>query len=462
MKYLVGIILLLVISCKTANNKESVTYFGGQIINPKSNFVLFLKDNNVIDTISLDKNNHFIANYKSLKEGLYTFKHGIEFQYIYLEPSDSILVRLNTWDFDESLVFSGKGSGKNEFLLNLFLRNENEDILMRQYFGLNEKEFSQKIGDLSNQKKLLYLEFENNNNNVSEGFTKLTNAAINYPLYRWKEVYPFYHKKVNQLSKVPEVSDSFYEFRKHVNLNEENLLSFYPYRNYVTNYLYHISYKIKEEDPSKSNITINMLNSIVENVNIEGFRNSLLKNIVVDEFLKRQSTCSINEETLNIFLENCSNKDYKKEVIKLVNDSEYVLNHKPLKDFIIKSYDDRELSITNIIENHKSVIYFWSSNYMDAEHLLKEIKRFELKYPNILFIGVNMQSGLYNLSNSSNIKLIDYQKQFKLPEDSYARNYLTSNYPRTIMVDDQGIVTNGFTHLDSNLFNSELNKLEKN
>ncbi|WP_111708466.1 TlpA family protein disulfide reductase [Lutibacter citreus] len=462
MKYLLGIIsLLLITGCERTSNKESVTYFGGQIVNPKSNFVLFLKDNKVIDTITLDKNNHFLTEYKSLKEGLYTFKHGIEFQYIYFEPSDSILVRLNSWDFDESMVFSGRGSSKNEFLLNLFLRNEHEDKLMRQFFSLNETEFSQKIETLTKQKEALFLDFKNNNENVSEGFTKLTNAAINYPLYRWKEIYPFYHKKLNQLSKISKISDSFYEFRKHINLNEENLLSFYPYRNYVTNYLYHISYKIKEEDSLRDNLTVNMLNLIVQNVNIEEFRNSLLKNIVVDEFLKRQSTCSINKETLNVFLKNCSNEEYKNEVQNLVNDSKYVLNNKPIKDFTIKSYDDRELSVKNIIENHKSVIYFWSSNYMDAEYLLKEIRYFEKRYPNILFIGVNMQSDLYNLSNSTNIGLIDYQKQFKLPENSYARKYLTSNYPRTIMVDEKGIVTNGFTHLDSKKFNSELIKLER-
>ena len=56
--------------------------------------------------------------FKNLKGGLYTFKHGVEFQYIFLQPNDSLLLRLNTWDFDESLVFSGKGAEKNNLLIN--------------------------------------------------------------------------------------------------------------------------------------------------------------------------------------------------------------------------------------------------------------------------------------------------------------------------------------------------------
>ena len=124
MKNLLSILILtLIISCTTTNNKSTI-YFGGEIINPKSKYVVLLKDNNVIDTLTLNNQNRYIEKFKSLKEGLYTFKHGNEFQYIYLEPGDSILLRLNTWDFDESLVFTGKGSSKNEFLINLFLQNE--------------------------------------------------------------------------------------------------------------------------------------------------------------------------------------------------------------------------------------------------------------------------------------------------------------------------------------------------
>ena len=151
MKYFVGLIFVfLTLSCETTDKENNSTYFGGEIINPKSNFVLFLKDNKVVDTILLDKNNRFLKVYNSLKEGLYTFKHGLEFQYIYLEPTDSILIRLNTWDFDESLVFSGKGSNKNEFLINLFLQNEKEEKQMYPYFNLEESDFERKLDSLSN------------------------------------------------------------------------------------------------------------------------------------------------------------------------------------------------------------------------------------------------------------------------------------------------------------------------
>ena len=78
----------------------------------------------VLDSARLDSHNKFSFTLDSLKLGLYTFKHGAEFQYLYLEPKDSLLMYLNTWDFDESLIFSGKGSAKNNFLIKLYLDQE--------------------------------------------------------------------------------------------------------------------------------------------------------------------------------------------------------------------------------------------------------------------------------------------------------------------------------------------------
>ncbi|MDF1518437.1 MAG: hypothetical protein P1P79_10875, partial [Lutibacter sp.] len=256
MKYIFYVILLfLTFGCKKSNEND-IAYFGGQIINPKTNFVLLLKDEKVLDTLLLDENNRFLTEIPSLQEGLYTFKHGTEFQYIYLEPSDSVLVRLNTWDFDQSLVFSGKGSAKNEFLINLYLQNEKEERMMYRNFNLKENDFQAKIDSLSKARFTVYNDFFKNESIVSKGFKKLTNTAIQFPLYRLKEVYPYYHKRIFNLKEFAKVSDEFYNYRHKISLNEEDLVSFYPYQNYVVSYLYNISYQLKEKDDSKNDITV--------------------------------------------------------------------------------------------------------------------------------------------------------------------------------------------------------------
>ena len=85
MKHIIHSFLLIAfISCSPINKKENLTYFGGEIINPKDKFVLLLKDDQIIDTLELNSQNRFIAQYENFSEGLYTFKHGIEFQYVYI------------------------------------------------------------------------------------------------------------------------------------------------------------------------------------------------------------------------------------------------------------------------------------------------------------------------------------------------------------------------------------------
>tara|TARA_R110001583_G_scaffold17310_7_gene70183 strand:+ start:11239 stop:12630 length:1392 start_codon:yes stop_codon:yes gene_type:complete len=463
MKYLISSILtILLFSCNNTKNKNTITYFGGQIINPKSNYVLFLKDDKIIDTLKLDSENRFIKGFKSLNEGLYIFKHGIEFQYVYLEPKDSVLVRLNTWDFDESIVYTGNGSSKNEFLINLFIQNEKEEKAMFKYFSLNEKKFQFKIDSLGLKRDSIYNEFTANELHVSKGFKKLTNAAIHYPLYRLKEAYPYYYKKANKLPKFPKVSEDFYNFRNDVNLNEANLLSFYPYRNYVINYLYNLSYQLRENDSTKTNLTLNILNAIVENIDLEDFRNALLKEIVVEDFLKSETTCTTNTETLAVFLDNCTHEEYINQVKNLVNDSKFVLNNKPLTNFEIESIKGEILNANTIIKNKNTVIYFWSTEYMSFDYLVKRIQYLEKNNPRVMFIGINMNPDFQDIMLKSNLNLLNSNNQYKLTKDSYANQFLTSRYPRTIMINKEGIVTNGFTYLDSPKFSSELIKLELN
>ena len=95
------LVILTLFNCeKDGNNAEdNYAYFGGEIMNPNSDFVVILKSDVVVDTIKLDKRNRFLYKINNLKAGLYTFYHGGEVQMVLLEPKDSLLFRLNTLEF---------------------------------------------------------------------------------------------------------------------------------------------------------------------------------------------------------------------------------------------------------------------------------------------------------------------------------------------------------------------------
>src|SRR5690606_18314100 len=110
------LLLLLVATLFSCKNKEEnvvkTTYIGGQIINPIVDYIIFFKGNDVLDTIKLDANNFFHFSTDKITAGLYTLRHN-ENQVFFIEPGDSLLVHINTIDFDESLAYSGKGGEQN-------------------------------------------------------------------------------------------------------------------------------------------------------------------------------------------------------------------------------------------------------------------------------------------------------------------------------------------------------------
>ena len=121
LKHFIRIIVPIIVFSACQDNdsskKRDYTYIGGEIVNPNVDYVILFSEKGVGDTVKLDRNNRFIYKVKNLKDGIYSFKHNPENQLILLEKGDSLLFRLNTFEFDESLVFSGDGARKNNFLI---------------------------------------------------------------------------------------------------------------------------------------------------------------------------------------------------------------------------------------------------------------------------------------------------------------------------------------------------------
>jgi len=108
-KNLLYLFLFILVGCGEIKKDSPSVFFSGEIVNPTSEHVVLYKGDVVIDSSTLGKNNMFSFKLDSIEDGLYHFNHAPEYQYVYLEKGDSLLLRLNTVDFDESLVFSGTG-----------------------------------------------------------------------------------------------------------------------------------------------------------------------------------------------------------------------------------------------------------------------------------------------------------------------------------------------------------------
>ena len=455
--FLVVLLLITIYSCNQSSTQSSLTYFGGQIINPKVDYVYLFKDGKAIDSTLLNPENKFMLEFDLKEEGLFYFKHGNEFQYLYLQPNDSVLVRLNTWDFDESIVFSGKGAEKNNLLINLFIVNELEDRNFYPFYQFDSKTFSKKIDSTISSKEKLLLKFIKSNQDVSKGFLNLANASISLSSLRKKENYAYGHKMVLNLPTYPVIDKQFYKYRKQINLNDTTLIYFHSYQNYLNSLIYNKASQLKEKDTLNQSFSLIALKIIVEQSDNKTIKDLLLKQTIMESFLS-DSPCKFDKNELEFYNKNSSNEDDKKRIIKLFNDSNSLLDNELFKDFVLIDSQKQLNYINSLIWHRNTVIYFWSPNSMSDEYLVSRINFLENDFPDILFIGINT-----DLSQPSFEKtmILPLKNQFFLPDNSEGKNHISSNFPRAILINRDGVVVNGFTFIASKHFNHQLAELEK-
>jgi hypothetical protein len=221
-------------SCKNSFDGDNyVAYLGGEIENPKCNYVVFMKGEKVMDTFFLDKNNRFFHKFDSLTPGLYSFKHDPEYQYIYFDKNDSLMLRLNTLDFDNSLMFCGRGDEKNNFLMELFIQNNNDRNQMYEVYVKDVDAFQKNIDSTYKKAKSLYLKrkvFINWN----EDFDKIASSSVELNHAYKKEIFPFVHEFRTGKSVKKDLPKDYYKHRKLIDLNDTALVNYSPFVKYVT------------------------------------------------------------------------------------------------------------------------------------------------------------------------------------------------------------------------------------
>ena len=312
-------LFILLITCFTSCKKEFeaddyVAYFGGEVQNPKANYVVFMKDNEVIDTIYLDKNNRFLHKFDSLAPGLYTFKHDPEYQYVYFDKNDSLMVRLNAIDFDNSIVFCGRGDEKNNFLMEMYLKNEEDKATMYTVFDRNVGSFLKNIDSSFAIRKSFYLK-RKAEIGWDASFDSLAKASLDFHHMTKKEIYPYAHQFRTGVNIRKALPSDYYEHRKTVNYESNELINYSPFIKYVSMLLNNMAYEknkgILVENSIENNIEkLNLTQQLIKN---EKTRNVVLNNVAIMYLLEDQNMYN-NTKFIERYLELSTDRALEKEI----------------------------------------------------------------------------------------------------------------------------------------------------
>lgn len=460
----VCILLGIAIGCtSTKKGTNPYAYIGGEIINPKNDaIVIYNTDGELVDSLQLDSNNRFIHKIENLNPGLYLVTHGGEYQTVLLEPNDSIMFRLNTFDFDESLVFTGEGAKKNNYLIKTYLANEKEARKLVKYAKMEPEKFNMFV----EKRRLTRLDEFNNflsKNQETEFFKSIVEANINYNAYADKEIYPFAYFGNNKLIHVKDLPEDFYNYRETIDYNSQHLSHFLSYNRFLFSHIDNLALNSYYEDNayhSKFNrhsmaynrSKLDLIDSIVEN---ETIKNNLLKYKARD-FISHNHTEEEAEELLSHYLSKSTNEEDKASMKDLVKSLKLLRHGNPIPDLGIVNYNNTEHNLSSIITK-PSIIYFWSSNskkqYRNSHYVVSQLKK---KFKNVDFISINVNDNddKYWKDIIDNYKFPTVN-EFKFKDSKKALRTLAVNYlNKAIIVDDKGLIL----HPNVNIFNSDFDK----
>ena len=448
-------------SCSEKFGKKDFTaYFGGEVQNPQNPYILLYKDTKVIDTLKLNDKNRFFKKFDSLAPGLYTFVHEPEYQYVYFEKNDSILVSINSQDFDESIVFSGRGEQKNNFLMEMYLRSQRDWDNLLNVMDYNITKFEKAITDV-HQSNIQYYDDKKAYIKWSDEFDVFAKASLEMPYYSKKEVYPIIHQLRTGNDVVEQLPKNYYDYRKNINFNNVLLSAYAPfvkYLSYMLNNMAVINYHNHFSDADlslKTNINkMNIADTLIDNKKV---KNTIFNNIAFTYLLEDQNMAK-NQKFMEVYRRLSTDKSQKNEITKIGSAIQLLKSNKNLPEVKLRAVDGTIIS-SNTFPKQETVIFFWTDdaqNHMVQAH--KKALDLKKKYPQYNFIAVNLDK------NPEKWQQILAKKKFQDVTELQCVNFNDLKYKwaitkihRTIILDENGNIKNAFT----NLFNNDIEEYLK-
>ena len=444
-----------IISCDdTTRHEHLATTIGGEIVNPKGTNIIILKDDIVIDTIALSKENTFQYTFENPKAGLYSFQHN-EFQMFYLEPGDSLMFRLNTMDFDESLHYSGDCSKENNFLMDLFLQNEKDVKTLASFYMLTPTEFEAKLDSLNKRNEKKYQRFLTKND-PSDTFKKIAESNCKYNHYLKKELYTSVLNKNEERVETSIFPEGFYDYRNDIDMGSSLLRSYYPYYRLLDLYIDNLTFPTYDSEKYQSrksfthNYTkIKLIDSLITNDSLK--HKLIVKN--VRNYLLHAKNPEQEVAMVALFKKHIKDPKARAHIDDLAAATMKLTPGQQVPNVLLLRTDNTAKDLHSVLHKH-AVLYFWS---LESVKHFKDIhsKAAELasKYPEYQFIGINTDTHFKKWKKAVIASGYNHASEFQFEDiESAEKTLVLNSHNKALIVTKEGKILESNT----NLFNKQI------
>ncbi|MGB7842613.1 MAG: hypothetical protein WBL21_07470 [Salinimicrobium sp.] len=344
----------------------------------------------------------------------------------------------------------------------MFLQDESNSDLLLSYYKIDPLEFAKKTDSILAERRSS-LEKSNRKNNFSTDFLNLAEKTINYESYDLRERYLYLIKKY-----YPEfthkMSKEFYSYCDEVNFNEADLQSSPAYRRFIDNYL--INYSL--DWCSQSNIDDSNCFDLTTSSNVIARMEKASELIQLpalrEYFLTKLGVIGIvtayNKEEISDILDLLEEENYpsnKLQDMKQLGRIQMIyLPGSQLEDFPLLNVKGERQKFGEVF-NQNTIVFLWSMYTQDhfINHELMENLR--KKYPEINFIGVNMDIGETEAWQKSVKRLhCDPSKEYQLAVTRVKKEFFQYYLNKMLFIDASGKVIIGDAFINSPEFESRI------
>jgi len=439
--------LLLLLSCNETVDTPSSAFFGGQIINPSSDYISLYKYDQRIDSLNLNEKNRFSRKYDSLDFGLFRMEHLPENQMVLIEPGDSIWSYANMSDFNASLVFSGIGSAKNNFLMDTYLDLEAEIGFLSSKYATNSQEFGHIIDSLLLEKRNKWNLFVQQNK-LSPLAQKVTQAAYVYPYANRLERYALIRGKSSVKN-----DSTFFDFRQFLTYGEKDLIFFEPYITYLMSYLSQEALEEKKnflQEKGNTEFNIKRLQLIDERINHPTLRNILARTVAYEELLNFRNH-DYHETFLKYYMSLNSSPLYLNEILGL---HRALIQMEPGQKLPLAQLENHKGEVINsdiLFKGQPTVLYFWSQTQMNHfKRTHERVMQYKEQFPDYSFIGICIQPYNDLVRNYQEIMKISPEDQMALVNfEQVSNEWVITLLNKGIIIDQNGIILDGFANFSA-------------
>jgi len=448
----------VIISCNQNENEISkTTWIGGEIVNPKLDYVVISRDKKILDTVYLNDDNFFLYKADSITNGLYSFKH-YEYQVVYLEPGDSLMLRVNTADFDESLAFSGKGAERNNLLMEFFLMYEAEALELPLYYSLSPEGFEKKVDSFAQTRTALYNDFFAKNPS-EKNFKKIAKANLDYDSYIKKELYTSVNVGKNNVS-TKDFPEKFYDYRKNIDFGLTDLRSYFPYYRFLNQYFDNLAYEKYAASSNFDRLSFthnwNKVKLIDSLITSDSLKILLSRGIVINYLLNGENP-ERGPELVELYSQIDTNKACNIEMQELAESAMVLMPGNEIPNVLLLNTENTIKDLHSILRKN-TVLFFWSSQSIrHFRNIHTKAAELNAKYPEYDFIGINTDTHFKKWRNVVSQSGYNKAREYQFDNIDHAEQKLVINSAnKAIIVKANGIILEGNTSLFNQGFESSL------